>query len=93
MKHILASAACLVGASAVALHRDCKFEISAIGLANGLIGQLSDGQCRIGGGYAPSKFNLDHSSGLMTDRNGWGCITTPGQVSQIQCDQGATGKL
>jgi hypothetical protein len=92
MRHALVTAVFASSAPALAQLGDCDFKIYASGGAHGLVGQLSDGQCRIGGGYAPSKFALDQSSGLLTDQNGWGCIITPGDVSQIQCDHSATGR-
>jgi hypothetical protein len=80
-----------IGASAAPQHGRCTFELTAHGHANGSIGQLTDGQCRIGGGYYPTTFDLDRHSGILKDKNGRGCIITRGKASQIQCDQGASG--
>lgn len=86
MKFALAPLAFTLGASAAALKRSqCCFDITASGGASGTVGQLSDGQNRIGGGYPPTSFCLNN--GGITDSNGRGCIVTSAS-GQFQCDEG-----
>ena len=65
----------------------CCFQLTASGGKSGTIGQLGDGQNRIGGGYAPATYCIQN--GEITDSNGRGCILTP-PTTQLQCDVGAT---
>lgn len=74
------------GVGAVA--QQCSYTLTAKGPASGTIGQLSDGQIRIGGGYVISNFYT--VNGYMKDAANRGCIVTP-PTSQIQCDQGVPG--
>ncbi|PQE08413.1 GPI anchored cell wall protein [Rutstroemia sp. NJR-2017a BBW] len=77
-----------VGASAATIRRDqCSFTITASGGQSGVVGQLSDGQNRIGGGHPTGTYTI--SNGQITDAAGRGCILTP-SVEQFQCDSGAT---
>ncbi|OCK79853.1 hypothetical protein K432DRAFT_298929 [Lepidopterella palustris CBS 459.81] len=81
-----------LGASAAALlprTYQCCFGITASGGASGTLGQLSDGQNRIGGGYGAATYCI--SNGAITDSNGRGCILTP-PTTQFQCDTGATAQ-
>lgn len=65
----------VVGASALNIPRTtCSFELTASGGQSGTIGQLSDGQLRIGGGFPASTFTIAH--GGITDAAGRGCILT-----------------
>ncbi|KAM0714898.1 hypothetical protein Q7P37_009363 [Cladosporium fusiforme] len=64
----------------------CCFQLKASGEQSGLVGQLGDGQNRIGGGYEPATYCINN--GEITDSNGRGCILTP-PTSQFQCDEGA----
>jgi hypothetical protein len=65
----------IAGASALALPRStCSFGLTASGGESGTIGQLSDGQNRIGGGLAAANFTI--SNGGITDAAGRGCILT-----------------
>ncbi|CAN9170785.1 unnamed protein product [Alternaria sp. RS040] len=64
------------------------FKLSASGGASGVLGQLDDGQNRIGGNHPTGCYCLDGSGGF-TDSNGRGCILTP-PTTQFQCDVGAT---
>lgn len=67
----------------------CCFHLDASGGASGSVGQLSDGQNRIGDdSLQPAQFCID-SNGAITDGNGRGCILTP-PTTQFQCDEGAT---
>jgi len=86
---IIALAVAGSSASAFVLPRDdgCTFEVTASGGKSGTIGQLGDGQNRIGGGLAPATYHI--SNGGITDANGRGCILTP-PTTQWQCDVGAT---
>src|SRR4051812_25655037 len=77
-----------LGASAATIRRDqCSFTITASGGQPGIVGQLSDGQNRIGGGHPTGTYTI--SNGQITDSAGRGCILTP-SVEQFQCDAGAT---
>lgn len=79
----------------------CSFELTASGGESGTIGQLSDGQNRIGGGLSPATFTINN--GGIIDSAGRGCILArkltlnvrffitnflPASVEQFQCDQG-----
>lgn len=67
----------------------CCFHLDASGGASGSLGQLSDGQNRIGDdSLKPAQYCID-SNGAITDGNGRGCILTP-PTTQFQCDVGAT---
>ncbi|USW55103.1 Putative ubiquitin 3 binding protein But2 [Septoria linicola] len=89
MTEFFLAASLVAGASAAALPRDsqCCFQLTAAGGASGSVGQLSDGQNRVGGNYAPATYCLNN--GAITDSNNRGCILTP-PTTQFQCDQGAT---
>jgi hypothetical protein len=78
-----------LGASAALIPRqNCCFSLTASGGASGPVGQLSDGQNRIGlGGGASASYCL--SNGAITDSSGRGCILTS-PTTQFQCDTGAT---
>lgn len=82
------SAAFAAGASAAVLARDqCCFQLHATGGQSGTVGQLSDGQNRIGGGHPAGTYCINN--GAITDGQGRGCILTP-PTTQFQCDVGAT---
>ncbi|QIW96619.1 hypothetical protein AMS68_002137 [Peltaster fructicola] len=69
----------------------CCFHLSASGGPGGDVGQLGDGQNRIGQNNLPvskAQYCLDSNGGL-TDQSGRGCILTP-PTTQWQCDVGAT---
>ncbi|KAJ9308108.1 hypothetical protein DTO217A2_2349 [Paecilomyces variotii] len=88
MKNLAVAAAFAAGANAlVPRSNTCCFGLTASGSASGTIGQLSDGQNRIGGGLPAAQYCID-SSGGITDSNGRGCILTP-PTTQFQCDSGA----
>ncbi|CZR56103.1 related to GPI anchored cell wall protein [Phialocephala subalpina] len=61
----------------------CTFTLTASGGQSGTIGQLDDGQNRIGGGLPAANFCFD--SGTITDSAGRGCLLTD-EVEQFQCD-------
>lgn len=76
MKNLAVAAAFAAGANAlVPRSNTCCFGLTASGSASGTIGQLSDGQNRIGGGLPAAQYCID-SSGGITDSNGRGCILT-----------------
>ncbi|KAF2836999.1 hypothetical protein M501DRAFT_213428 [Patellaria atrata CBS 101060] len=75
------------GAFAKPAPTSCRFKLTGKGGPGGIIGQLSDGQNRIGQGLAASTYSIDKYGGV-TDQDGRGCILTP-PTSQWQCDQGA----
>ncbi|KAJ9300745.1 hypothetical protein DTO271G3_1909 [Paecilomyces variotii] len=88
MKNLAVAAAFAAGANAlVPRSNTCCFGLTASGSVSGTIGQLSDGQNRIGGGLPAAQYCID-SSGGITDSNGRGCILTP-PTTQFQCDSGA----
>lgn len=62
------------------------FQLTATGGPGGVVGQLSDGQNRIGQGLPAATYCIDN--GAITDGNGRGCILTP-PTTQFQCDTGA----
>lgn len=64
----------------------CCFHLSASGETSGQVGQLGDGQNRIGGNTPQGQFCID-SDGSITDGSGRGCILTP-PTTQFQCDLG-----
>lgn len=83
----------------------CCFHLDASGAVTGSVGQLSDGQNRVGGGLTPAQYCI--ADGGITDANGRGCILTrtftssfrmsliitdllPAPTSQFQCDVGAS---
>lgn len=75
-KTVSTIAALAAGANAlVAPNATCCFGLTASGGANGTIGQLGDGQNRIGGGLPPVQFCIDSSGGIK-DSSGRGCILT-----------------
>jgi hypothetical protein len=73
----IAALALASGASAFVLPRGdgCCFEVTASGGKSGTVGQLGDGQNRVGGGLAPGTYCINN--GGITDSNGRGCILTP----------------
>ncbi|KAJ5809528.1 uncharacterized protein N7503_001746 [Penicillium pulvis] len=80
----VANAHALLGRS-----QTCCFHLTASGGASGDVGQLSDGQNRIGdSSLSPAEFCIS-SDGSITDGSGRGCILTP-PTTQLQCDTGAT---
>ncbi|KAI7968149.1 hypothetical protein EIK77_010319 [Talaromyces pinophilus] len=90
MRSTLAAAAVIATANAL-VARDtviCCFSLSATGGASGTVGQIDDGQTRLGSGLQPGQFCID-SSGAIKDGNGRGCFLTP-PTSQLQCDTGAS---
>jgi hypothetical protein len=90
MKNFYTLAAFAAGANAlVPRGGSCCFHLDASGGMTGSVGQLSDGQNRIGdNSLSPAQFCIS-SDGSITDGNGRGCILTP-PTTQFQCDTGAT---
>ncbi|KAJ4296191.1 hypothetical protein N0V90_006235 [Kalmusia sp. IMI 367209] len=89
MKYAITPLAFAVGSSALAIRQSQQcVQLQASGGASGTLGQLSDGQNRVGGGYGAACYCLD-SNGGFTDSNGRGCILTP-PTTQFQCDEGAS---
>ncbi|KAJ5688906.1 hypothetical protein N7462_003298 [Penicillium macrosclerotiorum] len=90
MKSTIAIAALVAGANALVGRSDsCCFELTASGGASGTLGQLSDGQVRVGDdSLSAAEFCLSNS--IITDSEGRGCIITS-EATQFQCDEGATG--
>ncbi|KAJ5175126.1 uncharacterized protein N7482_001003 [Penicillium canariense] len=81
-----ASANALVGRNAGA----CCFHITASGGMSGNLGQLSDGQNRIGDNSLSASQYCINSTGVITDSVGRGCIITS-ETTQFQCDEGKAG--
>jgi hypothetical protein len=76
MRTFAAVAALAAGASALAIRDDsCCFTLTASGGTSGTVGQLDDGQNRIGGGLSPATFCIT-PGGTITDSSGRGCILT-----------------
>ncbi|KAJ5110418.1 hypothetical protein N7532_000953 [Penicillium argentinense] len=90
MKSFITVAALAAGSNALVSRGDnCCFHLDPSGDSTGFVGQLSDGQNRIGDNrLSPAQFCID-SNGAITDGNGRGCILTP-PTTQFQCDVGAT---
>jgi hypothetical protein len=99
MRYAFAPVAFGLGANAlVARQTSTCYQLQASGGAAGILGQLGDGQNRIGGDGNPTGCyclsgngdgNDGEGSGGFTDSNGRGCILTP-PTTQFQCDVGAT---
>ncbi|KAJ4299152.1 hypothetical protein N0V90_004396 [Kalmusia sp. IMI 367209] len=100
---ILASASA-VAASAIGRHvypisnrnssDPIKITLEAQGApVSGYIGQIADGQNRIGGSLPVAQFLFGYGpkGGEITDKNGRGCILTP-PTKQFQCDEGVGRK-
>lgn len=80
MKTFAAIAALAVCATARLTQRGdnqkCCFSLTANGGGlSGSVGELDDGQARIGGGLPPSHFCIT-DNGEITDQSGRGCILT-----------------
>ncbi|KAJ5618295.1 hypothetical protein N7528_006938 [Penicillium herquei] len=90
MKSFIAIAAFAAGANAlVGRSNSCCFEITASGGASGTLGQLTDGQVRVGDTtLSAAEFCL--SGSIITDSEGRGCVITT-ETTQFQCDQGSSG--
>ncbi|KKY25165.1 putative gpi anchored cell wall protein [Phaeomoniella chlamydospora] len=86
----IATVAALAGAAQAFVARDntCCFHLTGSGSVGGTVGQLSDGQNRVGGSQSAATYCID-SNGGITDGTGRGCILTP-PTTQFQCDQGAS---
>lgn len=91
MTTFLLTAGLVAGAAGAALPRhdngQCQFQLTAAGGASGTVGQLDDGQNRIGGSFEAATYSFEN--GAIKDSNNRGCILTP-PTSQFQCDEGAT---
>lgn len=75
MKSFIAIASLAVGANALSRSDSCCFHLTASGDASGSLGQLSDGQVRVGdNSLSAAKFCL--SGGVITDSEGRGCVVT-----------------
>ena len=76
MKSFIAIASLAVGANALVGRSDsCCFHLTASGGESGSLGQLSDGQVRVGDNHlSAAKFCL--SGGVITDSEGRGCVVT-----------------
>ncbi|CRG90119.1 hypothetical protein PISL3812_07160 [Talaromyces islandicus] len=89
MKLIVVATAIIATTNALATgNATCCFTLSASGGKSGPVGQIDDGQTRIGNGSQPGQFCID-SSGAIIDGKKRGCFLTP-PTSQLQCDEGAT---
>jgi hypothetical protein len=76
MKSFIAIASLAVGANALVGRSDsCCFHLTASGDESGSLGQLSDGQVRVGDkSLLAAKFCL--YGGVITDSEGRGCVVT-----------------
>ncbi|KAJ5087574.1 hypothetical protein N7456_011190 [Penicillium angulare] len=87
MKSVLTLAALSTTAQAlISRGSSCCFHLSS---PSGPVGQLSDGQNRIGDDSLGTAEYCISSDGSITDGSGRGCILTP-PTTQFQCDEGAT---
>lgn len=77
MKHFATIAAFAASANAlVSRAGNCCFQITASGGVSGDLGQLGDGQNRIGdSNLPPATYCIDDNGGI-TDESGRGCILT-----------------
>ncbi|KAJ5669150.1 GPI anchored cell wall protein [Penicillium macrosclerotiorum] len=89
MKSFIALAAFFASANALVGRADkCCFHLTSSGGVSGSLGQLSDGQNRIGdNSLSPSTYCIN-STGAITDSAGRGCIITT-ETTQFQCDEGS----
>ncbi|KAF2260113.1 hypothetical protein CC78DRAFT_473734 [Lojkania enalia] len=88
MKYAFAPFAFGLGTNALVARQSQQcVQLQASGGASGILGQLGDGQNRIGDGNPTGCYCLGHGS--FTDSNDRGCILTP-PTTQFQCDTGAT---
>ena len=69
--------------AAIAAEQQCCFELKASGGVSATMGQLSDGQNRIGGDYKPVTYCI--KNGGITDSFDRGCHIVPANA-QFQCD-------
>ncbi|KAJ5774110.1 GPI anchored cell wall protein [Penicillium paradoxum] len=90
MRNFVALVAFAAGSNALVGRGDsCCFHLTSSGGASGKLGQLGDGQNRIGdSSLSTAKYCID-SKGDITDGKGRGCILTP-PTTQFQCDEGAS---
>ncbi|KAF1942383.1 hypothetical protein EJ02DRAFT_345705 [Clathrospora elynae] len=89
MRYAFAQVAFGLGANALVARESSQcIQLQASGGASGVLGQLGDGQNRVGGGYASGCYCLGSNGGFI-DSNGRGCILTP-PTTQFQCDVGAS---
>lgn len=77
MNSLVTFVAFAAGASALAARdHSCCFHLTASGGASGIVGQLSDGQNRIGDDSLPTAEFCITPDGSITDGKGRGCILT-----------------
>ncbi|KAF1951549.1 hypothetical protein CC80DRAFT_480755 [Byssothecium circinans] len=67
-----------------------KFRVVAHGHVTGIVGQLNDGQLRIGGKHPVVDFQWEGDR--LVNGKGRGCIITPPNTTQWQCDAGVKGE-
>jgi len=88
MKGLLSTLVFAAATDAIITRRaPCCFHLDASGAVTGTVGQLDDGQNRVGGPLGPAQYCI--TDGAITDASGRGCILTP-PTTQFQCDVGAT---
>ncbi|KAJ5384782.1 hypothetical protein N7517_002693 [Penicillium concentricum] len=90
MRKFITLAAFAAGSNALVGRSDsCCFRLTSSGGAAGKLGQLGDGQNRIGdNSLQPAQYCIDFN-GAITDSSGRGCILTP-PTTQLQCDEGVS---
>ncbi len=92
MKYTLSSLAFGLTSAGVLQTRQsasCAFGISVSGGVTGSLGQLADGQNRVGPGQSGAQYSMSCSgNGGSITQPGRGCILTP-PTTQFQCDSGA----
>ncbi|EMD96518.1 hypothetical protein COCC4DRAFT_205759 [Bipolaris maydis ATCC 48331] len=88
MRYAFVPLALGLGANALVARSGTQcYTLKASGGAQGVLGQLGDGQNRVGDKLPNGCYCL--SNGGFTDSNGRGCILTP-PTTQFQCDVGAS---
>jgi hypothetical protein len=88
MRYAFVPLALGLGANALVARSSTQcYMLKASGGAEGILGQLSDGQNRVGDKLPTGCYCL--SDGGFTDSKGRGCILTP-PTTQFQCDVGAS---
>ncbi|KAJ6161442.1 ubiquitin 3 binding protein But2 C-terminal domain-containing protein [Penicillium chermesinum] len=93
MRGFVALAALITGTNAlVGRSNGCCFHLSVTGEVNGTLGQISDGQNRVGDTSLPASTYCIDQNGGITDSAGRGCILTA-ETTQFQCDAGKNATI
>lgn len=86
MKSFIAIAAFAAGTNALVSRGDsCCFHLSSSGGASGSVGELGDGQVRVGDNKLSTSQFCISSTGAITDGDGRGCVVTSKYLSNDVC--------